>query len=66
MYEIRRTVAGRFGRLEHTSGIILGVMLLTDCIIYKNWNFYSLFGVWLSYFISHRLEKLFYGQHGYR
>jgi hypothetical protein len=65
--QFRRTVAGNFGRIEHHSGELLGIVLWIEVFIY-HWHFSRLLPalLWLIYFVSHRLEKKIYGKFGYR
>lgn len=63
---LRRRVAGWFGRREHFSGELLGGVLLGESLIYPSWRSFIPFGIWIIYFISHRLEKRIYGKLGWR
>lgn len=62
----RRKIASWFGRREHFFGELLGVVLLADVVYGHRLASGGEFLVWLSYFISHRLEKFFYGRFGPR
>lgn len=73
--QFRRYVAGYFGRIEHHSGELLGILLCTKfCLVFflswswlRHWSVDLLLVIiWLIYFISHRLEKKIYGKYGYR
>lgn len=64
--QIRRRLAGWFGRREHFAGEFLGVVLIIESIVYRDWRLYVPCGIWIIYFISHRLEKKIYGKFGYR
>jgi len=64
--QFRRSLAGWFGRKEHFSGELLGVVLVFESVYWRDWRFFVPCGVWLVYFLSHRLEKKIYGRVGWR
>lgn len=72
--QTRRKIAGFFGRIEHTFGIITGFAIAVfiggvyfdapkQYVLYVG---YATFICWLIYLLSHRLEKKFYGNIGFR
>lgn len=62
----RRRIASWFGRREHFSGELLGIVLIVESYLYRSWRLYLPLAIWLVYFISHRLEKRVYGKVGFR
>jgi len=66
LIQTRRRIAGKFGRIEHSAGEVLGVITWLHWINEPNaWTLIVAI-VWSIYFISHRLEKKFYGKYGPR
>jgi len=69
----RRKYASKFGKIEHSAGRLLGLILFIG-MIYSMWKHdnYQLilwvvsYVVWMAYIISHTLEKKIYGKHGFR
>lgn len=66
MLTTRQFIAGRFGWLEHSLALLLGVFLIGQFLVHQTFlHFFSAL-LWLGYHLAHRLEKLFYGRHGFR
>lgn len=63
---LRRKIAGKFGRYEHFMGELLGLALLIVAVKMEDYLHWVLFTMWLLYYVSHRLEKITYGRHGFR
>lgn len=64
---MRKQIASWFGRKEHFFGITLGIYLGALMLVCSDEiQYWCAFTLWLCYFLSHRLEKKFYGRNGYR
>ena len=66
---MRKKIASWFGRKEHWFAESLGLWLWSTNILYfhfSNWWYNIPTILWTMYYISHRLEKKFYGRNGYR
>lgn len=66
---MRKKIASWFGRQEHDFAESLGLWLVIVNIGYYhfiNWWWNISLILWILYYISHRLEKKFYGKNGYR
>lgn len=63
---MRRKLASWFGSNEHNFAELLGLALLLNVYLQKDWWSLVLMTWWLIYYLSHRMEKLIYGHHGYR
>lgn len=66
LIKLRRTIASKFGRLEHRFGELLGIILIIQAIIIKEPHHIITAIIWTIYFISHKTEKVVYGKVGFR
>lgn len=73
-YFIKKRIyfASQFGKLEHKTGRLLGLLIIITFIVellnlrYTLYFIIACFVCWLIYLVSHTLEKLTYGNHGFR
>jgi len=63
---LRVKIAGKFGRVEHWAGEILGLVLWGEYLWTRELLILPPAIIWSMYFIAHRLEKRFYGRFGPR
>lgn len=63
---LRVKIAGKFGRIEHTMGELLGLVLWGEYLYFRVELLLPPAIIWTVYIISHRLEKRFYGRYGSR
>jgi len=66
LIQTRRRIAGKFGRIEHTAGEVLGIVSWGSWFYEKTTTLLCISIIWSVYFVSHRLEKKFYGKYGPR